>query len=239
MVVAAFLGRWLSGLTDRKYTYRLVFVPETIGAIAYLSRHLYEMKDKTIAGFVITCVGDDRNYSFLESRKGNTLADRVAVHALKRVLKKEFSSFSFLERGSDERQYCAPNVDLPVCSLMRTKYGNFREYHTSHDNLKLISPEGLNGGYAVNQAALQCLEANETYVATTLGEPWFYPRNLRPQLTHGIKLESWSKDISNIIAYSDGGMDLIAIAELLGRSVLDLSPVAQLLVEEGLLAPAK
>ena len=238
MVVAAFLGLWLSGLTDRKYTYRLVFVPETIGAIAYLSRHLCEMKAKTVAGFVITCVGDDRSYSFLQSRKGDTLADRAAVHGLKHVLKKEFRSYSFLDRGSDERQYCAPGVDLPVCSLMRTRYGSYPEYHTSHDNMQVISPQGLYGGYAVNQAALQCLEANETYVTTTLGEPWLFPRNLRPKLEHGIKLARWSSDISNIIAYSDGEMDLMAIAELLGRSVLDLAPVAQRLIGEALLAIA-
>ena len=235
MVVAAFLGRWLAGLTDRRYTYRLVFVPETIGAIAYLSRHLAEMKAKTVAGFVITCVGDDGDYSYMPSRRGNTLADRAAVHALKHVIKKGFRTYSFLERGSDERQYCAPGVDLPVCSIMRTKYGVYPQYHTSLDNLEFISAEGLYGGFAANRACLASLEVNEIFHATTIGEPWLSPRNLRPQLEHGTVLKKWSSDISNTLAYSDGTADLINIADLLGESVLDIAEVAQKLKHAGLL----
>ena len=235
MVVAAFLGRWLAALSDRRYTYRLVFVPETIGAIAYISRHIQEMKAKTVAGFVITCVGDDGDYSYMPSRQGNTLADRAAVHALNHVVKKDFKAYSYLERGSDERQYCAPGINLPVCSIMRTKYGVFPQYHTSLDNLGFISAEGLYGGFAANRACLESIEVNEVYHTTTVGEPWLYPRNLRPPLTFGVGLPKWSRDISNILAYADGTVDLIGIADLLGESVLDIAEVAKLLKEAKLL----
>jgi aminopeptidase-like protein len=121
-VLATFLSKWILSQKSRKYSYRVVFVPETIGAIAYLSKNLDEMKKKVIAGYVLTCVGDDKNFSFMPSRKGNLLADKVALHILDKKIV-NYKKYTFLERGSDERQYCAPGIDLPVCSVMRSKYG--------------------------------------------------------------------------------------------------------------------
>lgn len=238
IVVAAQLARFVLGLASRRYTYRFVFVPETIGAVAYISRSLSDLKQHVVAGFILTCVGDDRSYSFIPSRKGNTLADRTARHVLEQVLKKNFSAYSFLSRGSDERQYCAPGVDLPVVSIMRSKYGTYPEYHTSLDNMDFISSEGLFGGYLANRQCIECLEANETLRTTVHCEPFLSPRGLRPPLINGVTFPDWGGLVSNILAYADGETDLIAMAELFQRPIFELVPAVKKLKECGLLVSA-
>ena len=213
-VVTAALVGWLQSLPQRRYTYRVVFVPETIGSIVYLSKHLDEMKRRTIAGYVITCVGDDRAYSFLDSRVGDTLADSITRH----VIKHHYPgciTYGFLDRGSDERQYCSPGVDLPVVSLMRSKYGTYPEYHTSLDNLGLISPQGLAGAFGALQRCISLIEANGTYRTTCLGEPQLGRRGLYPTLSQrgsGLQVQT----MMNILAYADGTRDLVSLAERIG-----------------------
>jgi aminopeptidase-like protein len=232
-VVTAALVRWLESLPQRRYTFRAIFVPETIGAITYLSRHLEAMKRNTVAGYVVTCVGDDRAYSFLESRKGGTLADSVTRHVIKHHYP-ECVTYSFLERGSDERQYCSPGVDLPVVSLMRSKYGTYPEYHTSLDDLSLISPQGLAGAFGALQRCLALIEANATYRTTCAGEPQLGRRGLYPTLSQrGSGLEV--KAMLNILAYADGERDLIALAECIGLPAEDCLPTVERLLQEGLL----
>jgi len=233
-VVTTALVRWLRSLPQRRYTYRVVFVPETIGSIAYLSKHLDEMKRRTIAGYVVTCVGDDRAYSFLGSRTGNTLADSITKH----VIKHHYPgcvTYDFLERGSDERQYCSPGVDLPVVSLMRSKYGTYPEYHTSLDDLSLISPQGLAGAFGALQRCISLIEVNDAYRVTCLGEPQLGRRGLYPTLSEPGGSGAQVHTMMNILAYADGHRDLVSLADRLGVPAETCLPIIARLVEERLL----
>ncbi|HEY4161805.1 MAG TPA: DUF4910 domain-containing protein [Dongiaceae bacterium] len=231
-VVTVELAKWLVERA-RRYSYRIVFIPETIGSIVYLSRHLDLLKRQVVAGFNVTCVGDDLDYSYLPTRLGGTLSDRAALHALKQHAG-EFKRYSYLDRGSDERQYCSPGVDLPIASIMRSKYAAYPEYHTSKDDLGFISPAGLVGGFEALRKAVQAIEANGVFRATTLCEPNLGKRGLYPTLSTK-ETAGQVRSMMNLLAYADGRHDLLAVAEMLNVPVWTLAPIARQLLEHGLL----
>jgi aminopeptidase-like protein len=232
-VVTTMLAKWIAS-EPRRYTYRIIFIPETIGSLAYLSRHLSWMKEHVIAGFNVTCVGDDRAYSYVPSRHGNTLADKVAL-AILHEKHPDFIQYSYLDRGSDERQYCSPGVDLPVVSVMRSKYREYPEYHTSLDNIELVTPAGLQGGFSVLRDCLGLLERNRIYRATCLGEPQLSRRRLFPSLgTKGT--HRMVADTLNVLAYADGKHDLVGISTIARIPFFRLLPIVDELIKADLLA---
>ncbi len=139
-----------------KRTLRFVFAPETIGSIAYINQNLKKLKTNVIGGYVLTCIGDNRNYSIIKTKYEDSLSDIAARKAFL-DLKIKYISYPFLKRGSDERQYNSPGVDLKIATLMRTRPGAFKEYHTSLDNFKLVNKSGLLGGLKIARLAIQNL----------------------------------------------------------------------------------
>ncbi len=231
--IATFLAKWLNSLAKRRYTYRIIFIPETIGAITYLNKNLQHLKEHVIAGFNLSCVGDNRTFSYVESRYGDTLADKAAKNVLS-FYYPDYKTYSFLKRGSDERQYNAPGVDLPVCAICRSKYGEYPEYHTSKDNLELISPEGLLGAYEVYQQCILSLENNYSYKINVLCEPQLGKRGLYPTTSQKGTYDA-VKVMIDFIAYADGSNDLIDISNIIGVPVNELLTVIEKLEKVDLL----
>lgn len=231
--VVSAIARWIREQSCNRYTYRFVFIPETIGSIVYLSKNLAHLQSTMLAGFNITCAGDDRCYSYLESRFANTIADYAAQYVLEHYIG-EYNRYSYLVRGSDERQYCSPLVDLPVVSLMRSKYGTYPEYHTSLDNLDFISQSGLAGSFNVIAHTIYLLENNFTYSVSMPCEPQLGTRGLYP--TTGTRdTRDRVMDMMNIIAYSDGSRSLLDIANIIGVDFIKCVEIANSLTKAGVL----
>ncbi len=231
-VVQLELAKWLLQNKDRKYSYRLIWIPETIGSITYLSQNLDHMKKNMIAGFNITCVGDDRAVSYVASRTKNTLADIAAKNVL-HFMAPDYIAYDFLHRGSDERQYNAPGVDLPVCSICRSKYHEYPEYHTSADNMSIISAAGLEKAYHIYREIINSLEYNAKYKINCYCEPQLGPRGLYP--TESFNRSSMAvQDMMNFIAYADGTLDLFEISKIINVSVANLHNMAVKLKDAGL-----
>ena len=232
-VVQTELIKYIQQMQHRRYSYRFVFCPETIGSITYCSRNLEVLKRNVKAGFVLSCVGDDRTYSIIESPYANTLADRVLSNVL-RFHYPEYKRYSFLKRGSDERQYCSVGVGLPVCGFCRSKYGEFPEYHTSADNLDLISPEGLQGAYDVMVKVIHTLENNFYYRMRCKGEPQLGKRGLYPSISQKGAYDAVIS-LCDFIAYADGKNDLIGISDIIGVPTTELISVKDKLIDNELL----
>ena len=233
-VVVTYLAKWLQALQSRKYTYRIIFIPETIGSITYLSKNINQMQEKVIAGFNVSCVGDNRSYSYLPSRNGKTLSDKVAKHILKWI-DPDYVAYSWSERGSDERQYCAPGVDLPIASIMRTKYGKYPEYHTSLDDLiNVVTPDGLEGGYEALRLSIEVIENNCYPRVTVLGEPQLGKRGLYPTISTK-NSASETRLLMNLITWSDGNHSLLEIAEKCNTPIWELYPLIKKLLIHKLL----
>lgn len=233
-VVAVALARYLQALPSRHYTYRFVFAPETIGAITYASRNLQVLQERVVAAFNLTCIGDDRAYTYLASRNGNLRVDRVA----RRVIAQKENSriYSYLERGSDERHYGAPGVDLPMVSLMRSRYGDYEEYHTSLDDLeRVVTPKGLQGGYDYVRECIDEMESELVVVANQLGEPQLGRRGLY----HAIQKKSTPVEVmlrTNILAYSDGQHSIQDMSDLFCVSLAEVQRLVDELIVHDLVS---
>ena len=229
----AYLYKQIEQIPNRKYTYRFVLAPETIGVIAYLFDHGKTMKEKTKGGFVMTCCGDGAPLIFKQSKNPNGWLEKTTLHTLQH-LPIPFSTIPFAVGGSDERQYCSPGFNLPVGSITRSMYHRYPEYHTSLDNKSFISFEAMVDTVAVYFSIIQTMENNcipECLVP--YGEPRMGKRNLLPSSIE--PNDKRRKDIDrmfHLICWSDGQHDLIDIANKRGESSMEYMPILQRLIDE-------
>ena len=164
-------------------TLRFVFIPETIGSISFLSKNIKYLKKNIIGGYNLSCIGDERQHSCMFSKYGDSPSDEALVKAYKSLKIKNYKIYSFLKRGSDERQYNSPGIDLKISSIFRTKYGEYPEYHTSLDNFNLVTINGCTGGFKVAKKSIVILLKSSYPKSKILCEPQMGKRGLYSTLS--------------------------------------------------------
>ena len=230
------LARLLAGVR-RRYSYRFLFAPGTIGSIAWLAANEQTVR-RVRHGLVVACVGDAGPMHYKKSRRGDAEIDRAAAHVLAHS-GREHRILEFTPYGYDERQYCSPGFDLAVGSLTRTPHGRFPEYHTSADDPAFVRPEALADSLRTYLEVLSVLEDNQFFRNTSpKGEPQLGRRGLYRGIgglpdpgVHGLAM-LW------VLNLSDGRHDLLAIAERAGIPFARVAAAAERLAESGLLVPA-
>ena len=234
-LVQAFLYQKIAALPKRKYTYRFLFAPETIGVVAFLHQYGLYLKEKLVAGYVLTCCGDNGSFVYKESKRANSTADIVAKHVLKHQ-SIPYQIIPFSVGGSDERQYCSPGFNLPVGSLTRSMYQRYKEYHTSLDNKDFISFEAMNKTVEVYFQFVKALELNKTFTNTIpYCEPQLGKRGLYPSSVNPLESRDLIHNRMHLLTYADGENSLIDIAELKNISVFDLEVHINPLIAAGVL----
>jgi len=234
-VLLTYLARWLLSLPERRYSYRIVFMPETIGSLVYLSQHLDDLKNNVIAGYHLTCIGGPADFIFIKPRAKGTLSEKAMHHTLAHC-SIGFSIEDYTRRASDERQFCAPGIDLPVGVLTKSKFAAYREYHSSLDDLEFVKPSYLEASFSVFQSCLEAIEMNWRFSVTQLGEPNLGRRGLYPTIGGQAYRMQSINDQKAVLAFSDGEHDLIDIADKHGRPVKDIATAAETLVKADLLS---
>jgi aminopeptidase-like protein len=234
-LVSAFIYSKLKEQKEHKYTYRFLFLPETIGSIYSLSVKGEYWKKNLKAGFVVTCIGDDGKFTYKRSRIGNSLPDRI-VETILQQTENDYNIVDFFPSGSDERQYCSPGFNLPVGALMRTMYGKYNEYHTSGDNKDYISFEAMEKSVLKYLEIIELIEKNERYInKMPFGEPQLGKRGLYSTIDSQKETFDFVKAMKWILNLSDGENDLITISEKSKFKIKDLIPVIDKLIENGIL----
>lgn len=237
IAVATTLAKEMTG-KELYYSYRFMFIPGTIGAIAWLSRN--EKNAQRIKfGLVLNLLGDSGNFTYKKSRQENAEIDKI-VELVLTERKETFRLVDFYPYGYDERQFCSPGFNLPVGRLSRTPHGEFPEYHTSADNMNLISPDKLIESVSLIRSIFSVIESNTVY--TNLNpkcEPQLGKRGLYAPIGGEIQTKDFQMAMLWILNYSDGKHSLLNIAEKSRMSYQILLDAAMALEKAGLLKKEK
>ena len=215
-------------------TLRFIFIPETIGSISFINKNIKYLKKNIIGGYNLSCIGDERQHSCMFSKYGNSPSDEALIGAYKFLKIKNYKIYSFLKRGSDERQYNSPGIDLKISSIFRSKYEEYPEYHTSLDNFNVVTINGCTGGFNVAKKSIEILLKSIYPKNKILCEPQMGKRGLYPTLSKKNK-NKLTKNYMNFLQYADGTNSLEKISKLIKLNLNSIKKIYIILLKNNLI----
>lgn len=254
-VILSYISKYFK--TKKNYfSIRILFLPETIGAITYINRNLTKLKKNFQAGFHVSCFGDKGKFSMVSTKYNNSYSDEIAKKILKQ--EKNFKIYPFKNCGSDERQYNFPGINLPVVTLTKSKFGEFREYHNSLDNLKITNPKTLQKSFdfllniineinkdkkiIINNKSIfdkknsKNLNKRNKYelkiYSKTKCEPFLSKRNLYRTVSENLLTDD-EFIMFNILYYGDG-IKIKDLSEILDKKTKKILSIAEMLKKNNL-----
>jgi len=208
---------------------RFIFIPETIGSLYYLSKNLIKLKKNLIFGLNLTCLGDNGNYSYIASKYKNTLTEEI-IKRTSKSKKKNIKTYSFLDRGSDERQYLSPGIDLPIITICRSKFGKFKEYHNSMDNFDLVSQKNILESFRFIKHIIKEFQKTVVPKSVHLGEPFLQRKKLIDRNNHNNLNNNYKgREILDILQYCDGTNDIGRIANYTKKKINQVKKIITIL----------
>lgn len=232
--VATWLARTLAALPEREFTYRFIFAPSTIGVITWLSQRV-DVTRRVRHGIVISGVGDDGQYHYKRSRRGDAEIDRIMARMLAESGEKH-ALLPFIPYGYDERQYCSPGFNLPMGCFSRSTYGSYPQYHTSADNLDFIKAANLERSLQLLLKSIGIVERNVTYRnLSPYGEPQLGKRGLYSLIGGHNESQRLQLALLWVLNQSDGSKSLLDIAETADQPFEIIHQAAQALARQNLL----
>lgn len=235
IIVSMALISYFKKIKNLKKTLKFIFIPETIGSIAYIKKNFDNLKKNVIAGYTLSCVGDELNYSIIFSKYKNSISDKALMQVYK-SMKIKPKKYSFLNRGSDERQFNSPLIDLKLTGICRSKYGKYKEYHTSLDDFNLVTLKGVRDSYKIIKKTIVQINNKIIPISKVICEPNLGKRNLYP--TFSIKNAKYfnSRKFTNFLQYSDGTNDLNEISKIIKLNIQETKKIYKILLKNNLIS---
>jgi aminopeptidase-like protein len=222
----------LSRKKKLKYSYRFLFLPETIGTIALLNERLAYFKKHTLAVYIITCVGTEKKFKLIQSPYKNTLSEKIAIQVLNEY--QPWEKRSFLNRGSDERQWLSPHVSIDCCSIVTSKYGEYKEYHTSKDNLNFLSLSGIKRSTNLFFKIFKNFENSKFYYNLNIGEPKMDRYGIYPKTSTKNQKET-VKSFMDVLSFCNGKNNEKAISNLTNLNLIKTIKILKFLEKKKLI----
>ena len=233
IAVATFLASQLAQ-RDRRYSYRFIFIPGTIGSITWLALNEHNIKNIR-HGLILAGVGDTGAFHYKKTRNGDAYIDRLMLRVLRQT-GRAHQVLDFEPYGYDERQFGSPGFNLPVGCLMRTPFGQYPEYHSSADDLRLVKPESLADTLDLLEQLVGTLEGETRYLnLNPRGEPQLGRRGLYDTLGGLSQTKQRQMAMLWLLNFSDGDHSLEDIADRSQLPAEELREVARVLEKNGLL----